>query len=63
METEEIISRVASGEYDLTVADSHILSVELIWRSDIKPVLTLKGPVPHGWAVREEESINSCSRP
>lgn len=53
METEEIISRVASGEYDLTVADSHILSVELIWRNDIKPVLTLNGPVPHGWAVRD----------
>jgi len=53
METEEIIARVASGEYDLTVADSHILSVELIWRSDIKPVLTLNGPVSHGWAVRE----------
>jgi membrane-bound lytic murein transglycosylase F len=55
METEEIISRVASGEYDLTVADSHILSVELIWRSDIKPVLKLNGPVAHGWAVREND--------
>ena len=55
METEEIISRVASGEYDLTVADSHILSVELIWRRDIKPVLTLNGPVSHGWAVREAD--------
>ncbi len=53
METEEIISRVASGEYDLTVSDSHILSVELIWRTDIKPALTLNGPVAHGWAVRE----------
>jgi membrane-bound lytic murein transglycosylase F len=56
METEEIISRVASGEYDLTVSDSHILSVELIWRSDIKPVLTLNGPVAHGWAVRKENT-------
>ncbi len=55
METEEIISRVASGEYDLTVSDSHILNVELIWRSDIKPVLTLNGPVAHGWAVRKED--------
>ncbi|NCF81885.1 MAG: transporter substrate-binding domain-containing protein [Proteobacteria bacterium] len=55
METEEIISRVAAGEYDLTVSDSHILSVELIWRSDIKPVLTLNGPVSHGWAVREND--------
>ena len=53
METEEIISRVASGEYDLTVSDSHILSVELIWRDDIKPVLTVNGPVAHGWAVRK----------
>jgi membrane-bound lytic murein transglycosylase F len=54
METEEIIARVASGQYDLTVSDSHILSVELKWRSDIKPVLTVNGPVPHGWAVRAE---------
>jgi membrane-bound lytic murein transglycosylase F len=36
------------------VSDSHILSVELIWRSDIKPVLTLNGPVAHGWAVRKD---------
>ncbi|NIP46618.1 MAG: transglycosylase SLT domain-containing protein, partial [Gammaproteobacteria bacterium] len=54
METEEIIARVASGQYDLTVSDSHILSVELKWRSDIKSVLTLNGPVAHGWAVRAE---------
>jgi len=54
METEEIISRVASGEFDLTVSDSHVLSVELGWRSDIKPVLTLKEPVEHGWVVRAE---------
>jgi membrane-bound lytic murein transglycosylase F len=57
METEEIISRVASGEYDLTVSDSHILSVELIWRTDIKPALTLNGPVAHGWAVRKENKL------
>ncbi len=55
METEEIIARVASGEYDLTVSDSHILSVELIWRNDIKPALTLNGPVAHGWVVRKED--------
>lgn len=54
METEEIISKVASGEFDLTVSGSHILGVELIWRSDIKPVLTLNGPVAHGWVVREK---------
>ena len=54
METEEIIARVASGEFDLTVSDSHILDVELIWRDDIKAVAALKGPVPHGWAVRGE---------
>jgi membrane-bound lytic murein transglycosylase F len=52
METEEIIARVASGEYDLTVSDSHILDVELIWRNDIKAAGELRGPVPHGWAVR-----------
>lgn len=52
METEEIIARVASGEYDLTLANSHILNVERTWRNDVKPMFQLRPPNPQGWAVR-----------
>lgn len=53
-ETEEIIARVADGEYDLTLADSHILKIELTWRDDIQEGLTLTDePVRLAWAVRE----------
>lgn len=52
LETEEIIARVASGEYDLTVADSHILAIELAWRDDVRAALELGPPVDHGWAMR-----------
>ena len=41
-ESEEIIARVAEGEYDLTLADSHIVAIEMTWRDDVKPILELK---------------------
>ncbi|RMH07106.1 MAG: lytic transglycosylase F [Nitrospirae bacterium] len=52
LETEEIIAKVASGEYDLTVADSHLLDIELTWREDIRAAFPLGDPKPHGWVVR-----------
>jgi membrane-bound lytic murein transglycosylase F len=55
LETEEIIAKVAQGEYDLTVSDSHILDIELTWREDIKGTLALGDPVSHGWVVRSED--------
>ncbi|MCG6969448.1 MAG: transporter substrate-binding domain-containing protein, partial [Gammaproteobacteria bacterium] len=55
METEEIIAKVADGEYDLTVSDSHILDIELTWRDDVKGTLALGDPVSHGWVVRAED--------
>ncbi|MFO8057141.1 MAG: transporter substrate-binding domain-containing protein [bacterium] len=54
METEEIINRVAKGKFDLTVADRHILNIELSYRDDVKAAFTLKKDVPHAWAVRAE---------
>ncbi len=53
METEEIIARVASGEYDLTIADQHMLDIELTWRDDIQAAFTLDEVRDHGWAVRK----------
>lgn len=40
-ETEELIRKVAEGEIPYTVADSHIVDVELAWRDDIEPAFAL----------------------
>ncbi|MEJ2216050.1 MAG: transporter substrate-binding domain-containing protein [Gemmatimonadota bacterium] len=55
LETEEIVDSVASGAYDLTVADSHILAIERSWRDDVRGVMPLTDSVPHGWAVRRNQ--------
>jgi membrane-bound lytic murein transglycosylase F len=52
LETESIIDRVAGGEYDLTLADSHILDIELTWRDDVRAAFALGEPRDHGWALR-----------
>ena len=52
METAEIIGRVASGEYDLTLADEHILGLELAWRNDVRGMFPLTDDKPQAWAVR-----------
>ncbi|HXV75528.1 MAG TPA: transporter substrate-binding domain-containing protein [Candidatus Polarisedimenticolaceae bacterium] len=52
METSEIIDRVASGEFDLTLADSHIVEIELTWRDDVRAVFALTEEKPLGWVVR-----------
>ncbi len=54
METQEIIDAVAAGRFDLTVADSHILDVELTWRDDIRSLLSIGEERPHGWAVHPQ---------
>jgi len=55
LDLEEIIDRVASGRYDLTVADDLLLNLELTHRDDVKAVLTLGERRPAAWAVREED--------
>ncbi len=54
METEEIIAKVASGEFDLTLADQHLLDIELTWRDDIQAAYELPDEKHHAWAVRPE---------
>ncbi len=56
LETEEIIAKVAGGEFDLTVADSHILDMELTWREDIRAAFPLGDPRELGWAMRRSNS-------
>jgi len=52
LETEEIMARVADGTFDLTVADSHLVDLELAWRDDLRVCFPVKEDVEHGWAVR-----------
>ena len=53
LETEEIIAKVATGEYDLTLADSNVLDIELTWRDDVRAAFAIGETVPQAWAVRE----------
>ena len=41
-ETEQLIAEVAAGEVDLTVADSHILQAERVWRTDVAAAFPLE---------------------
>jgi len=52
LETEEIIGLVAGEVYPLTVADSHVLDIELTWRDDVTAAFPLGEPVELAWAVR-----------
>ena len=52
LETEAIINRIAIGQYDLTIADSHLLQLELLWREDIQSALSLSEEKKVGWVVR-----------
>lgn len=53
LETEDIINRVAIGKYDLTLADSHLLDLEQLWRDDILATLTLSENKKVGWVTRK----------
>lgn len=56
METQEIIGAVANGRFDLTLADSHILAIEMTWRDDIRALLNIGDERPHGWAVHPDNT-------
>jgi membrane-bound lytic murein transglycosylase F len=55
LETDEIVARVAAGDYDLTLADSHIAAIECSWRDDVEAGLQIGDQIAHGWAVRRED--------
>jgi membrane-bound lytic murein transglycosylase F len=44
LETEQIVAMVGRGEAELTVADSHILQVELAYRGDVEAAFKLPRP-------------------
>ncbi len=54
-ETEEILAMVAAGELEATVADSHILGIELALGAPLRDVTHVAAEQQIGWAVRDED--------
>jgi membrane-bound lytic murein transglycosylase F len=52
VETEAIIIGVAEGRYDLTVADSNLLELEMSLRDDLQGLFQVKEAAPRAWAVQ-----------
>ena len=52
METREILHRVESGEFDLTMADSGFLDIEINTGRKLRSALMFKEPYSYGWVMR-----------
>ena len=52
LDTEEIIDFVGEGKYDITIADSHLVEMEINLDVDVKVVLELTKPQGQSWAVK-----------
>jgi membrane-bound lytic murein transglycosylase F len=62
--TEEIIGRVAKGEYDLTLADTIVLDLETTWRDDIKGLLLISGdkqPIAAALRPQDKELLQALN--
>ena len=55
VETEELIDRVATGEIGATVADGHLLDIELARGLPVKSAFKLSDERPHAVAVRAQD--------
>ena len=53
METREILHRVESGEFDLTMADSGFLDIEINSGRKLRSGLMFRTPYNYGWVVRK----------
>ncbi|TRX56357.1 transporter substrate-binding domain-containing protein [Thalassomonas sp. M1454] len=51
-DTERIIAGVASGEFDLTIADNHLIDMELSLRDDILPSIYMGKEKAQSWVVK-----------
>ena len=53
LETEDIIHQVANGEIDITVADEHLMDIEIAQDVKIRPAFSFGEEQPHSVAVRK----------
>ena len=54
METEELIKAVGSKEIDMTMADAHILDIELVKSTPVKSAFTVGEKRPQAVAIRQQ---------
>ncbi len=54
IDTEQILCRVADGELDLTVADSHLVESTLRYRPELKVAIDLTEDQPNAWALHRK---------
>lgn len=52
METESIIEGVGDKKYEMTIADSHIVDLELTFRDDIQSFMAIGEPKAQSWGVK-----------
>lgn len=57
LEVEEIIEKVAKGEFEMTLVDEHLLDIELANHVAVKSAFTLGDQESHSLAVRGEDSF------
>ncbi|HIA03222.1 MAG TPA: transporter substrate-binding domain-containing protein [Myxococcales bacterium] len=54
--TDELLYRVASGQYAISVADSNSVEAYMSYRNDLKVAFTLKEQVPTAWAIHPQNT-------
>lgn len=57
LSTLDILERVASGEFDLTIADSNLVAVAQSYQPTLKKSYELTGDRPVAWAVRTDSTV------
>jgi len=53
--TEELISRLGEGEFDLTMADSHLVAIEQAYHQNIHVNFSLPDQASIAWGLREDQ--------
>lgn len=56
METEQLIKRIASKEISTTLADAHILDIELLKAVPVKAAFNITGEIPQAVAMRPQNT-------
>lgn len=57
METESIIEAVGDKRFELTIADSHIVDIEMTFRDDIQSFMSLGEPKAQSWAIKKGNTL------
>jgi peptidoglycan lytic transglycosylase F len=57
METDQILEKVSSGEYDLTMADDNIFELGKNHIGNLRLAMRIGSPITYGWAVRKSNPL------